>query len=114
MMYFSLDYLLRQVSSWVGGAVEVMLGGKSVEAACSVCGSNWHCVCQGVVRVPPNPCEPRTSRNGAGSTLTLLLNARGHLVRITRRQPVLGIDHPQEAIGWNLSVDEHELCDPCA
>jgi hypothetical protein len=46
--------------------------------------------------------------------LTLLLNARGHLVRITRRQPVLGIDHPQEAIGWNLSVDEHELCDPCA
>jgi hypothetical protein len=83
MMYFSLDYLLRQVSRWPGRRSRCHApGGKSVEAASSVCGLNWHCVCQGAVRVPPNPCESE--------------------------------DQPQEAMGGNLSVDEHELCDPCA
>jgi hypothetical protein len=55
---------------------------------------------------PPEPFE--------GLQVEALANARGHSVPITRSQPVLGIDHPQEALGGSLRENGHELCDPCA
>jgi hypothetical protein len=89
-------------------------GRKFVEAANLVCASKLAMRLRRVVRVPSNACEPSTSRNGAGSTSTFSMMRAAIRSGFTRSQPVLGIEHPQEAIGGSLIVHGHELCDPRA
>jgi hypothetical protein len=89
MMCFSLDYLLQQV---------VVLGKKNA------------------VDVTPRAERPskRRVRSVLRSWLDALDDARSHSFRVTNSQSVLGIEHPQEAMGGSLIVDRHKLCDPRA